>query len=173
VINSLGKRVDRHDPVSVLWYSGNFWGMANASEQNGVEQVRFKTEVFVSALNRLHEHAIHPEAPLRNFPRVAAEWRALATKPAMPEEARVHMLVAEDEVKQQHPSLALFHYESALEIFPTWPEGWFNAALIAAEVGLFPTAAEHMQSYLTLAPDAPDAQKARDQMAVWNYKAKK
>lgn len=95
----------------------------------------------------------------------------MATKPALPEAARVHLLIAEDEVKQQHPSMALFHYESALEIYPMWPEGWFNAALIAAEVQLYPTAAEHMQSYLTLVPEAPDAQKARDQMAVWKYRA--
>jgi tetratricopeptide (TPR) repeat protein len=170
VLNSLGKRVDRHDPV-MSWFSTYYWGMANAGDADGIASVQFKAESFVSALNYLHEYAIHPESPLRNFPKIAAEWRAMPNKPAMPEAARVHQLVAEDEVKQRHPSMALFQYEAALEIFPTWPEGWFNAALIAAEVGLFPTAAEHMQAYLALVPDAPDAQKARDQIAVWNYRA--
>jgi hypothetical protein len=53
-----------------------------------------------------------------------------------------------------------------------WPQGWFNAAVVAASLGYYADAAEHMQSYLELMPDAPDAQSARDQIAMWQYKAK-
>lgn len=171
VVNSLGKHLDRRDGVMQLWFAAQNWASANATDEKGIATIRFKGESFVAALNCLREYALHPESPLRNFSKTAAAWRATPNKPAMPETARVHQLVAEDEVKQQHPSMALFHYEAALEVFPTWPEGWFNAALIAAEVGLFPTAVEHMQAYLELVPDASDAKKARDQVSVWKYKA--
>jgi hypothetical protein len=171
VVGSNGKDLDRHHPAQQLFFSG-YWGYASASDANAVQQVTLKGEMFVSALNRLHEHAIRPESPLRNFSKVAVEWRALPTKPPLSEDARVHRLIAEDEVKKKHPALALYHYEAALEIQPTWPEGYFNAALIAAELEQYGQAAEHMQSYLELIPDAQDAQTARDQVAMWKYKAK-
>lgn len=171
VVGNNGKDLDRHHPAQQLFYSG-YWGYAPASDANAVQQVTSKGEMFVSALNRLHEYAIHPESPLRNFQKLAAEWRTQQTKPPLSEEARVHRLIAEDEVKKKHPGLALYHYEAALEIQPTWPEGYFNAALIAAELELYAQAAEHMQSYLELVPSAQDAQTARDQVAMWKYKAK-
>jgi regulator of sirC expression with transglutaminase-like and TPR domain len=59
-----------------------------------------------------------------------------------------------------------------LALYPTWPEGHFNAALIAAELGNYTDAAEHMQAYLELLPNAPDAQSARDQVDLWQLKAK-
>ena len=33
-------------------------------------------------------------------------------------------------------------------------------------------AIEHMQAYLELVPDAQDAQSARDQIVIWQYKTK-
>jgi hypothetical protein len=52
-----------------------------------------------------------------------------------------------------------------------WPEGWFNAALVAGELGEYPEAVEFMQNYLELVPDAKDAQSARDQLEIWKMKA--
>ena len=80
-------------------------------------------------------------------------------------------MLAEDAVKAKNPEEALAHYELGLEAYPTWPQGYFNAALIAAELGYFQQAVEHMQAYLELLPDAPDAQAARDQIAIWREKA--
>ena len=129
-------------------------------------------ESLAASLNRLREFAIDSDSPLRNFPQRAAAWRALATKPPLPEEVRVQRLLAENAVKEKKPAEALSRYETGLELYPTWPQGYFNAALIAAELGYFPEAVEHMQAYLELIPDAPDAQSARDQIAIWQYKAK-
>ena len=64
------------------------------------------------------------------------------------------------------------YYETGLAQYPTWPEGHFNAALIAAEMGDYTDAVEHMQAYLELLPNAPDAQAARDQIDLWQLKAK-
>jgi regulator of sirC expression with transglutaminase-like and TPR domain len=79
--------------------------------------------------------------------------------------------LAEDAVKNNKPVEALNDYEIGLQSCPTWPEGHFNAALIAAELGDFANAVEHMQSYLELVPNAPDAQAARDQITIWQHKA--
>ena len=74
-------------------------------------------------------------------------------------------------MKNNKPVEALNDYEIGLQSCHTWPEGHFNAALIAAELGDFANAVEHMQSYLELVPNAPDAQAARDQITIWQHKA--
>jgi hypothetical protein len=126
---------------------------------------------FAAALNSLHAYAIsHPNGS-GDFHQQATEWRALTAKPPQPEEVRVRRLLAEDAVKNNKPVEALNDYEIGLQSYPTWPEGHFNAALIAAELNDYANAIEHMQSYLELVPTAPDAQAARDQITIWQHKA--
>ena len=127
---------------------------------------------LAAALNSLREFANDAESPLRTFPQRAETWRALASKPPIPEEVRTQRLLAENAVQEKKPEEALVHYETGLELYPTWPQGYFNAALIAAELGYHAEAVEHMKAYLELVPDAPDAQSARDQIVIWQYKAK-
>ena len=80
--------------------------------------------------------------------------------------------MAEDAIKNQKPEKALTYYEQALDEYSTWPEGWFNAALVAGELGLYSDATDYMQNYLELVPDAKDAQSARDQLEIWKMKAR-
>lgn len=126
---------------------------------------------FADAINRLRAFAGIAGDTLRAFPQQAAAWRALASKPPVPENVRLQRLLAEDAIKEEKPEEALKRYEAGLELYPTWPQGYFNAALVAAELGFYPEAIEHMQSYLELVPDAADAQAARDQIAIWQFKA--
>ena len=126
---------------------------------------------FASALNSLHAFALSHPAGSGDFHLQAAAWRDLTAKPPLPEGVRVRRLLAEDAVKNQKPVEALNDYEIGLQSYPTWPEGHFNAALIAAELGDFADAIEHMQSYLELVPNASDAQAARDQLTIWQHKA--
>jgi tetratricopeptide (TPR) repeat protein len=126
---------------------------------------------FAVALNRLQAFAEDDTSPLRMFPQQAAAWRVLPVKPPIPESVREQGLLAENAVKERKLEEALDHYEAGVELYPTWPQGWFNAALIASELGLYSQAAEHMQSYLELVPDAQDAKAARDQITIWKYKA--
>ena len=111
-------------------------------------------------------------APLRTFTQRAAAWRALATKPPIPEEVRVQRMMAEDAFKANKPDEALRYYEAGVLLYPTWPEGNFNAALIAGDLGYYAAAIEHMQAYLELVPEAADAQAARDKILIWQTKAK-
>jgi hypothetical protein len=126
---------------------------------------------FAAALNGLHDTAIAYTANPTYFPQLAAAWRALATKPPLAEKARILRLAAEDAIKRQKPDEALNDFELGVQADPTWAQGWFNAALLAGELGFFADAADHMQNYLELLPDAPDAKSARDQIDLWKYKA--
>jgi tetratricopeptide (TPR) repeat protein len=127
---------------------------------------------FAAALNRLHVLANDNGAAWSQFRQQAAAWRALSTKPPLPDAVRIQRIAAEDALKNSHPDAAMDYYEAGLALYPTWPEGHFNAALIAAELGDYTDAAEHMQSYLELVPNAPDAHAARDQLDLWQLKAK-
>jgi len=131
-----------------------------------------KAQTFVLAFNTLHAFAVDANSPLRTFTQRAAAWRALATKPPIPEEVRAQRLVAEDSFKANKPDEALAHYEAGILLYPTWPEGNFNAALIAGDLGYYDAAIEHMQAYLELVPEAADAQAARDKILIWQTKAK-
>jgi tetratricopeptide (TPR) repeat protein len=132
----------------------------------------YSAERFGMAVNRLRAFAKDTSSPLPTFTQRAAAWRALAVKPPISEQVREQRLLAENAFKEKKLEESLDHYESGLELDPTWPQGYFNAALIAAELGFYPEAVEQMQAYLELVPDAPDAQSARDQIVIWQYKAK-
>lgn len=138
-----------------------FWGKDRAAD----------AALLAASLNRLRTLATSRQAAGSEFPQQAAAWRAMATKPPIPEAVRLQRLLAEDALKKKQPEEALDHYENGLLAYPTWPQGWFNAALIAAELGRYADAAEKMRAYLELVPDSQDAQSARDQIAIWQYKA--
>ena len=127
---------------------------------------------FAAALNRLHVLANDNGAAWDQFRQQAAAWRALATRPPLPDAVRIQRIAAEDALKNNNPTAAMDYYEAGLAQYPTWPEGHFNAALIAAQLNDFTDAAEHMKSYLELTPNAPDAQAAHDQIDLWQLKAK-
>ncbi len=110
------------------------------------------------------------KAALEKFKAQAEQWRALVVKPAMTEEAYKHKVLAEEAYRNKDLVKAWLEYEQALQVFPTWPEGQFNAALLNAELEHYRGATFRMQEYLMLAPDAPDAQSARDKVIIWQDK---
>jgi len=127
---------------------------------------------FADAFNRLLYAAYHEEDSL-SFAAAAKAWRENPAKPPLSPEADRHRILAENAIKEQNLDSAVEHYESALEIQPMWPAGWFNLAVIYAEQKNYADASDCMKHYLELVPDAPDAKDARDQMIIWEDKAKK
>jgi hypothetical protein len=129
---------------------------------------------FTANLNWLVAHA--PEFPAleaarrQEFNRKAAEWRAAPIKTPLPEDARRHKVLAENAIQEKDSEKAIDEYEAGLDVFPTWPEGQFNVALLCGEGGDYEEAIEHMEDYLKLVPDAADAQAARDKIVVWQDK---
>ena len=98
-----------------------------------------QAEAFANAVNRLRaaargdDVAIQPEA-WNDFLQKAAAWRAMPTKPPIPEEVRQHRVVAEHYVQLKDFDNALQEYEAGLAVDPMWPEGHFNAGLLYAQI---------------------------------------
>ncbi len=143
---------------------------------NNVDYLKFfgrgRAESFAAALRYLaglarQEAQAQQDATLQQFRVQAMAWREAASKPVMPETAREHQVLAEYAFKQQDTEKAVREYKSALDIFPTWPEGQFNLATLAGEQKDYGTAVLHMREYLELVPDSPDTQAAKDSIIIW------
>ena len=130
---------------------------------------------FADAFNRLVYYA-HNEGPnskenLQRFAAVAKAWRENPQKPPLPAEVERKRVLAEARIKEKDFAGAIALYEEALDMFPTWPEAWFNTALIYGELGDYASAAGNMRHYLELMPNAPDSAAAREKVIVWEDKA--
>lgn len=105
------------------------------------------------------------------FDSVARIYRSLPVKPALPEEARRHKVLATDALDGKRYLDAARSFRCGLAAAPWWTEGHFNAALLYAESGRFSEAVAHMRRYVALAPDATDARDAQDRIYLWEQKA--
>jgi tetratricopeptide (TPR) repeat protein len=110
------------------------------------------------------------DSQFEQFKGQAKAWREASAKPAMPESAREHQVLAEYAFKEKDTDKAIKEYSAALEIFPTWPEGQFNLATLAGEKKFYETAIFHMKEYLELVPESADAQAAKDSVIIWKDK---
>ena len=134
----------------------------------------------VDALSRvlydtLHGHMLpwsaSPAEESANFQQKADAWRAFATKPEVSEEVYKDRLLAEDALKSRDLSGAATHYEAGVASDPTWAQGWYNVALVYAELNDYLDAADCMKRYIILLPNAPDARAAKDNIILWEAKA--
>jgi len=129
---------------------------------------------FADAFNRLvyaaHRGELQQESAA--FSKIAADYRAANPKPPLSPEADNERILAENAAREKNLDLAAEHYQSALEIQPAWPTGWYNLATVYSEQQDYAEAADAMKRFLELSPDAPEAQSAREQMLVWDDKAR-
>ena len=127
---------------------------------------------FADAFNQLSYAAAHSEGQeqLAAFSTAAKVWRENPAKPPLSPEAERHRILAENAIQEKDFDRAINEYEAGLAISPTWPEGQFNVALLCGEKGDYDEAVLHMQEYLALVPDAPDAQAAKDKITIWQDK---
>lgn len=154
-------------PGTLTW-SGHW---APAIEMHDAQ--RFQSALVYLARATQDDAEAKANAKLEEFGPKAEAWRQMKVKPAMPEEAHEHQVLAEYAFKNKEVTKAMLEYGKALAIFPYWPDGQSNLANLAAEVGGrlgYRIAIDHMQAYLDLAPDAPDAQAAQDSIIIWKDK---
>ncbi|HEY6252035.1 MAG TPA: tetratricopeptide repeat protein [Candidatus Angelobacter sp.] len=111
------------------------------------------------------------EKELADFQVKAEAWRAMNPKPSLSDEVTKKRLLAEDAVQQQHLAAAGDYYSAGVTIDPMWAAGWYNAALISAELKDYSAAAFDMKHYLILLPDAPDAGVAKEKLLLWVAKS--
>jgi len=133
-------------------------------------------QLFIDAVLALKQAALAPdteeETNFTAFTARAKTWLATTPRTAMPDEARAYKGLAEDAFKRKDFTAALDAYRQALDSYPTWPEGQYNAALLAAEAEEYDWAAQHMRRYLVLAANAKDATSAKDKLLLWQLKAR-
>ena len=130
---------------------------------------------FQAALEFLAEHARteakeNLDREYANFEAQLKAWHEAQVKPAMPESAREHQVLAEFAFKEKDVDKAISEYTQALAIFPMWPEGQYNLATLAGEKKMYELAVHHMREYLEVAPDSTDAQAAKDNIIIWKDK---
>ena len=116
-----------------------------------------------------HQYAIrYYEQDLVNFTTVAEKYRTLTEKPTLSAEQR--KLFVQGNVMNDHLDVetALIYYDKALQLDPiSYPEGYYNYALIAASAERYELAIVNMKKYLLLMPDAQDAVAAQDKIYEW------
>lgn len=104
------------------------------------------------------------------FKTTADAWRNAGSRIELPEEADRHRILAENAFSEKDVDRALKHFKTAIEIYPTWPQGQFNLAVLCGETKDYECAYVHMKEYLLLVPDAPDARTAYEKTVVWEDK---
>jgi hypothetical protein len=108
---------------------------------------------------------------LVDFQQRAATWQAMNPKPPVSDEVTKKRLLAEDAVQEKNFAAAGDYYSDGIAIDPTWAPGWYNAALISAELKNYSAAANYMKHYLILLPGASDAAAAKEKVLLWEAKA--
>jgi tetratricopeptide (TPR) repeat protein len=131
------------------------------------EQARLQAE----AQARAAEEAKQKEEEAA-FAIKAKRYREMRVKPALPEDVQRYRLMAEDAFKNKDFEKALEYYRKGLAIEPLWPQGQYNAAMLAGELRRYDWAALYMKHYLELVPDAANAKAAREKMYLWEGKDK-
>jgi len=114
------------------------------------------------------------DAKLAQFEKQAAQYRSLAIKPAVSEELRKYIVQANAARQNREYGAALHQYFEAVELDPvSYPEAYFNMALLSAQGKRYEPAIRYMKQYLMLVPEAKDARSARDKIYEWEFMMRK
>jgi tetratricopeptide (TPR) repeat protein len=111
-------------------------------------------------------------AELEVFKEKAAKYRASKIKPPVSEAQRKFIVQANAFAQKKDYAGAIDRYNKAIELDPvSYPEAYFNLALLSAQENRFKSAIGYMEKYLMLVPDAPDARNAQDKIYEWEAMA--
>ncbi|MEW6672148.1 MAG: hypothetical protein AB1427_10605 [Thermodesulfobacteriota bacterium] len=116
----------------------------------------------------------HMDAKLAQFEKQAARYRSLAVKPPVSEELRKYIVQANAARQNREYGAALHQYFEAVELDAlSYPEAYFNMALLSAQGKRYEPAIRYMKQYLMLVPDAKDARSAQDKIYEWEFMMRK
>jgi len=105
--------------------------------------------------------------------RAAILMKANPALTELPEEARKFALRGDVLIKNGAFADALVEYRSALGIAALNPQLHYNTALIHGQLRDYRAAIRSMTVYLQLAPDAPNARAAKDEIYKWEFMLEK
>lgn len=141
------------------------WCTQATTDYQSAEQ-QFKTAVGYSIWANSPEMKAEQQA----FQQQVAAWRAAGSKVSPPEEAQRHFVLAQEAYQEKDVGRQAEELAAALNIYPTWPDRQSDFAVLLGELNRYSEAIQHMQMYLELSPDAPDAQRAKQQIWIWQDK---
>lgn len=103
-----------------------------------------------------------------------AKYKEMPEKPAITEEQRKYIVQANAMNEEKDYISAIDYYNKAININPVaYPAGYYNLALLYAQITNFKSAISNMKKYLMLVPYAEDARKAQDKIYEWEAKLDK
>ena len=103
-----------------------------------------------------------------DFEARAAKYREMAVKPAMSEEQRKYVVQANAMRQRKKYVEAIDLYLKAINVDPvSYPDAYFDLALLSAQLHRYTTAMSYMKQYLDLVPDGKDARSAQDKIYEW------
>lgn len=101
------------------------------------------------------------------FTKVASTYRSIPVKPPVPEDTRRLLVQAETLSRNNDSAGAIRKLYDAIRATPWFPAARYNLAMAYAMDNNYGNAIFAMNTYLDLAPDAPDARQARDRIYEW------
>jgi tetratricopeptide (TPR) repeat protein len=116
-----------------------------------------------------HQYSVkYYEEDLEAFKQLAQKFQISSEKPVMNEEQRKLFVQGNAMNKKLDYEDALAYYEKAISLNPvSYPEGYYNYAIIASLAEKYELAIHNMKKYLLLVPNAPDAVSAQDKIYEW------
>jgi tetratricopeptide (TPR) repeat protein len=157
-----------------LDFAVNEWGPAGA-----IMFPNFKISGSLPDLKKAADNLYFIQKTLENLPEklnkelalfepIAAEYRSLRVKPQITEEQRRLVVQANAYNQRKDYAGAIDRYNKTLEHDPvSYPEAYFNLALLHEQQRLYTFAITYMKKYLMLVPDAEDARGAQDKIYEW------
>lgn len=108
------------------------------------------------------------DSRLTAFKTVAEEYAALLVKPAITEEQRAIIVQANYYTREKSYEKAIELYKKLLTSDPAvYPAGYFNIALLYAQLERYEAAILNMKKYILLDPGSPDARSGQDKIYEW------
>ncbi|MHB8148653.1 MAG: tetratricopeptide repeat protein [Desulfobulbia bacterium] len=145
-------------------YKINFPGSISFLFGNLSDAQRFADDLFFIQQVRQKKH----DERLALFQAKAAQYRGMKVKPPVSEEQRRYIVQANALNQRKEYARAIELYNKTIALDPvSYPEAYFNLALLSAQMQRFKTAIAYMKQYLLLAPDAKDARGGQDKIYEW------
>jgi len=116
-----------------------------------------------------HQYAVkYYQEDLENFNSLAQKYLESSEKPVMEEDQRKLFVQGNAMNTKLDYAEALIYYDKAISLNPvSYPEGYYNYALIASLAEKYELAILNMKKYLLLMPNAQDSIAARDKIYEW------
>jgi tetratricopeptide (TPR) repeat protein len=116
-----------------------------------------------------HQFAVkYYEEDLEHFRMLAGKFTPASEKQVMDEEQRKLFVQGNAMNKKMDYDNAIIYYDKAFSLNPvSYPEGYYNYAIIASLAEKYELAILNMKKYLLLLPNAPDAISAQDKIYEW------